>query len=202
MLEEQNLLPTNCMRACTAVVTEISYNHSDRPGEKYRAHIEFIKAADWKRDLEISLKELVDDNGSLSRDCTNPESEAGVAYAKITAVYPHKTREDIASSTVEELMNHKNVKNVLGQSRDIVRGYCDAFYKTLQGFVDSKEKSTKKLTPNERKEPRQMEFWPLIKVVKIYVKAEALSTGAVIVDLPGVHDSNAARAAVAAGYSE
>lgn len=45
-----------------------------------------------------------------------------------------------------------------------------------------------------------MEFWPLIKVVRIYTKAEALSTGAVIVDLPGVHDSNAARAAVAAGY--
>jgi hypothetical protein len=44
-----------------------------------------------------------------------------------------------------------------------------------------------------------MEFWPLIKVVRIYTKAEALSTGAVIVDLPGVHDSNAARAAVAAG---
>jgi hypothetical protein len=45
-----------------------------------------------------------------------------------------------------------------------------------------------------------MEFWPLIKVVKIYVKAPALSIGAVIVDLPGLHDSNAARAAVAQGY--
>jgi hypothetical protein len=45
-----------------------------------------------------------------------------------------------------------------------------------------------------------MEFWPLIKVVRIYTKAECLSTGAVIVDLPGVHDSNAARAAVAQGY--
>ena len=32
------------------------------------------------------------------------------------------------------------------------------------------------------------------------MKAPALSTGAVIVDLPGVHDSNAARAAVADGY--
>jgi len=40
----------------------------------------------------------------------------------------------------------------------------------------------------------------LIKLVSIKTKAEALSTGAVIVDLPGVHDSNAARAAVAEGY--
>jgi hypothetical protein len=37
--------------------------------------------------------------------------------------------------------------------------------------------------------------------MRIYTKAEALSTGAVIVDLPGVHDPNAARAGVAAGYS-
>jgi hypothetical protein len=40
----------------------------------------------------------------------------------------------------------------------------------------------------------------MIQVVRLYVKAEALSTGAVIVDLPGVHDSNQARAAVAQGY--
>lgn len=40
----------------------------------------------------------------------------------------------------------------------------------------------------------------MIKVVRIYTKADALSTGAILVDLPGVHDSNAARAAVAAGY--
>lgn len=45
-----------------------------------------------------------------------------------------------------------------------------------------------------------MEFWPLIRVVRIHVKSQALATGAVIVDLPGVHDANAARAAVAEGY--
>ena len=27
MLDEERLVPTNCMRACTAVVTEISYNY-------------------------------------------------------------------------------------------------------------------------------------------------------------------------------
>jgi hypothetical protein len=50
------------------------------------------------------------------------------------------------------------------------------------------------------KKPREMEFWPLIRVVRLYVKAAALATGAVIVDLPGVHDSNQARAAVAQNY--
>lgn len=45
--------------------------------------------------------------------------------------------------------------------------------------------------------PREMEYWPLIWVVRIFTKAAALATGAVLVDLPGVYDANAARAAVA-----
>lgn len=65
--------------------------------------------------------------------------------------------------------------------------------------MDSKEKVTKK-DKKDKSSAFEMEYWPLIKVVKIYTKAPALSTGAVIVDLSGVHDSNAARAAVAQGY--
>jgi ATPase subunit of ABC transporter with duplicated ATPase domains len=83
MLEEERLVPTNCMRACTAVVTEMSWNSSKLPGEKYRADIEFISAAEWQKDLELSLSELIDANGQVSRDCTNPDSEAGIAYAKV-----------------------------------------------------------------------------------------------------------------------
>lgn len=40
-------------------------------------------------------------------------------------------------------------------------------------------------------------YWPLVRVVRIYTKAPALSTGATLVDLPGIFDSNAARVAVA-----
>ena len=36
--------------------------------------------------------------------------------------------------------------------------------------------------------------------MRIFVKAHALATGLVLVDLPGVHDSNLARAAVAKQY--
>jgi hypothetical protein len=85
MLEEERLVPTNCMRACTAVVTEMSWNSSDDENAKYRADIEFIKASDWEKDLRVSLNELIDANGEVSRECSNPESEAGIAYAKIKA---------------------------------------------------------------------------------------------------------------------
>jgi hypothetical protein len=52
----------------------------------------------------------------------------------------------------------------------------------------------------EKAEKREIEFWLLIKVVRIYTKAMALSMGTVVVDLPGVHDSNRARATIAEDY--
>ena len=194
MLDEERLVPTNCMRACTAVVTEISWNHEEQP---YRAEIEFITAADWRKELEILYSDLLDANGNVSWESTNEDSDAGVAYAKIKAVYPQMTKEDMAASSIDEML--KDVSNLLGTTKNIGEDLSSRFYSRLQYFVDSKEKSTgdKK---NKKKGKREMEFWPLIRVVRINVKSPALSTGAVIVDLPGVHDSNAARAAVAEGY--
>ncbi|GFF42819.1 nuclear GTPase SLIP-GC [Aspergillus udagawae] len=196
MLDEERLVPTNCMRACTAVVTEISYNTSDDP---YQAEIEFITREDWEKELKVLFHDLFDGSGNVSRDASNEESEAGVAYAKIKAVYPKFTREMLQNSSVEQLMRHPNVQNVLGSKREIAESDSLRFYKKLQFFVDSKEKTTAE-KDKDKKPARDLEFWPLIKVVRLYVKAEALSTGAVIVDLPGVHDSNAARSAVAEGY--
>lgn len=86
VLDEERLLPTNCMRACTASVTEISYNDSTDPTETYRAEIEFISADDWKAELYHLHTDLLEGNGDVTRDCTNAETDAGIAYAKIKAV--------------------------------------------------------------------------------------------------------------------
>ncbi|KAL9601801.1 MAG: hypothetical protein Q9219_002291 [cf. Caloplaca sp. 3 TL-2023] len=195
MLDEERLVPTNCMRACTAVVTEISYNYEEQP---YGAEIEFIGLEDWAKELKILFEDLLDDSGNVSRDCTNEDSDAGIAYAKIKAVYPNKTKEDIAKSSINQMLNE--VSHILGTSRNIKENDSLMFYKKLQSFVDSKEKSTGKKDKDGKKEKKEREFWPLIRVVRLYVKSAALATGAVIVDLPGVHDANAARAAVAEGY--
>ena len=198
MLDEERLVPTNCMRACTAVVTEISYNYID---DLYRAEVEFITRQDWERELRVLFQDLLDSQGKISREATNTDSEAGVAYAKIKAVYPKYTREMLQQSSVDELMKHENVQNILGQKRQITESESHAFYKRLQFFADSKEKTTnEKVKGKEKSSGKEMEYWPLIKVIRLYVKAAALETGAVVVDLPGVHDSNAARSAVAEEY--
>ncbi|OJD36211.1 tat pathway signal sequence protein [Diplodia corticola] len=200
LLDEERLLPTNCMRACTAVVTELSYNESDDAEDRYRAAVEFIKPEEWYKELEILFEDLLTSEGNVSKEATsNPDSEAGVALAKIHAVYPHRTKESLAAGGIEALKRDSSVNNILGTVKHIADSDNDKFYKKLQTYVDSQEKNTGK-KKDKKVVTKHMEYWPLIRVVKIYTKAPALSTGAVLVDLPGVHDSNAARAAVADGY--
>lgn len=161
MLDEERLVPTNCMRACTAVVTEISYNHGDIP---YQAQVEFITQADWEKELKTLFEDLLDGDGKVSRDCSNQDTDAGIAYAKIKAVYPKKTKEDIANSSIQKLL--QDVSHILGKSKDIEETDSLRFYKRLQHYVDSKEKSTGDKDKDKKKGPREMEFWPLIRVVK------------------------------------
>lgn len=179
------------MRACTASATEISYNHSDDPAKLYRAEIEFISQEDWTQELGTLLSDILVD-GQLSGDCKNPDTIAGVSYSKIKAVYPKKSKETIIKSVPAAMAQETQVYHVLGTVKHLAETTASALYEGTQKYVDSKERVAGKR--------RDMEYWPLIKSIRIYCKAAALSTGAVIVDLPGVQDSNAARAAVSENY--
>lgn len=91
--------------------------------------------------------------------------EAGIAWAKIKAVYPKKTKEMLGKATVESLLAESSVKNILGTDRIISETDSLRFYKRLQKFVDSNEKSMGEKGDREKK-AREMEYWPLIRVVK------------------------------------
>ncbi|KAK3319346.1 hypothetical protein B0H66DRAFT_591910 [Apodospora peruviana] len=151
VLDEERLLPTNCMRACTASPTEISYNDSNNSNELYRAKVEFISADDWLKELQGLYIDLLDGN-----------------------VYPEMTKDMMAKASPGELVSKSNVRRVLGTTRSLKATTASNLYRQLQTHVDSKEKNTEK----------QIEFWPLIKIVHIYTKAAALETGACIIDLP------------------
>ncbi|KAI1502724.1 Dynamin family-domain-containing protein [Biscogniauxia marginata] len=186
VLDEERLVPTNCMRACTAVITELSWNYCEDPHELYRAEVEFI----------------------TKEDCTIPESEAGIAYAKIKAVYPKYTKEMIANADFNALATDPEICDILGTTKAVNGSTSEEFYDQLAVYIDSKDKNTEKegkkgdRRGRPKADQKKMEFWPLVKVVRVYTKADALSTGVVLVDLPGVQDSNAARAAIANKYLE
>ncbi|KAI0128927.1 hypothetical protein BJ170DRAFT_579822 [Xylariales sp. AK1849] len=206
LLQEGKVVPTNCLRACTAVVTEISWNESNDPGELFRAEIDFISTDDWCDELQHLFKDLVDSNGEISKNSTNKETEAGVAWAKIKSIYPHIGKDELAETNAKDLARHGSICNILGTTREIKAASAVDLHQRTQRYIDSKEKivlgKKKANAAQKAAEHGFSELWPLIKVVRIFTKSDILSTGAVLVDLPGLGDSNAARASIADKYLE
>lgn len=219
LLDEERLVPTSCYRACTAVVTEIAYNHSMRKSERYRAEIEFLTSEEWGRELALLKEGLLDEKGKVSYKISKAGSEAGVAWSKIKAVYPNITKEQIANTSLEDFLATAREFQVLGTVKPIIEQSADKFCTQVQQYIGNTEKrisSGRRPSQNGADGELGIEFWPLIKVVRVFTKSNALSTGAKIVDLvgnpcsfvlvfadlsqPGTRDSNAARAKVAENY--
>ncbi|OGM46914.1 hypothetical protein ABOM_004500 [Aspergillus bombycis] len=193
--EEENILATNCMRASTAVATELSYNDGEF---RYKARIEFIQRSEWEHELRILFKELCDSLKDVTRENIPKDSNAGIALDKIKAVYPSLEMENITNTSVEKLLEDQNVLSLLGSTLIFEEDKPRVFSRKLKSYIDSNGKRCNLKNPSQRSS--DIGLWPLIRVVRIYVKARVLSTGAVLVDLPGVFDSNAARVAVAEDY--
>lgn len=118
------MVPTSCVRACTAVITEVSWNHSNDPDELYRAEIEFLADEEWGRELELFYGGLEDCGGNLSGDFSSDDKNAGVAWEKMRAVYPHYTKQELINASAEELANLPDIRNVTGTTQITVSSSC------------------------------------------------------------------------------
>ena len=184
VVDEERIIPTNCMRACTAVITELSYNHSNDPKKVYRAEIEFISTDDWMKELGHLFGDLSGSGEqSSSQESAGADVDAGVAWAKLKAVYPElaKSKDFLTRYSPRMLADDPSVRGYLGLVKVIDDESPGHFYEQLQKYVDSKEKVRGRKKDND--DGDRMEFWPLIKVVRIHLKSDALSTGLVLVDL-------------------
>jgi len=158
------------------VPIECSFNYSNDPQKIYRAEVEFITKDEWLQELECLHSDLTEEDGQLSKEYSSPDSIAGTAYAKIAAVYPGLTAPLLARTEPRTLLDGEQVREVLGSVKHIHAQTAVSLFEQVQPFVDSVEKSHRNNT---------MAYWPLLKVVRLFTKAEALSTGAIIVDLVG-----------------
>ncbi|PYH43201.1 uncharacterized protein BP01DRAFT_424987 [Aspergillus saccharolyticus JOP 1030-1] len=212
LIDEKGVLTTDCMRASTAVPIEVSYNHGE---SRYKAEVQFIDHKDWERELKILFADLRDHSDELARDEKPKDPEAAVALDKIMAVYPNLKRRTLLETSPCKLLEDERVSDLLGQKIEIEDNHSKTFSEGLKSYIDSKGKkrgrpkvSSKnaassartELAGDEESADRGIGLWPLVRVVRVFVTSEALSTGAILVDLPGVFDSNAARVAVASEY--
>ncbi|KAK1475099.1 hypothetical protein CTAM01_15731 [Colletotrichum tamarilloi] len=166
-----SLLPTNCMRACTAVATEVSYNNDEDEENPYRAEVEFISQEEWSKEVNILLMEFFAEETNERNDL-DPESDAAKALAKVQAVYPSLSLEDLTSSNSAQLATHPSVNHLLGTTMTVKSGNAQDIREQLEPYVDSNDKDDETAA-----------YWPLVKVVRIFTKARVLANGVTIVDL-------------------
>ncbi|KAK4698604.1 hypothetical protein P7C70_g7669, partial [Phenoliferia sp. Uapishka_3] len=219
LLDCDSLVPTNSSRACTAVVTEISYNYQD---DGFRAEVEFLTVEEWRAELVHLRRDLINEETGKCFTSVDGATEAVTAWHCIHALYPqlHQNDEPVSQSpllshsyligpitfvtllrlysfaqhSVDQLLQLLDLgdqKSPLGTTIHLSAATSSDMGQQLGQYIDSKEHDVE-----------AVEFWPIIKRVKLFVKADALSTGSVIVDLPGVAESNEARGKIARGYQK
>ncbi|XP_046559354.1 uncharacterized protein LOC124268438 [Haliotis rubra] len=177
LLNQPSVLPTSGVRACTAVVVEIVENTRS---QNFKADIHFLSKEEWQEELEVLLKDLTKRDGSLQTAQPDPTSEAGVAYAKVKAVYG-KVRQ------MKVLLKQTQITQWLSRVKTISVQSAKALRDAVNKFIENTDSGS-----------RGQQFWPIVKRVKLYLPScEVCSSGAVLVDLPGVRDANAARDKIA-----
>ncbi|CDO74067.1 hypothetical protein BN946_scf185043.g117 [Trametes cinnabarina] len=183
-----NIVPTSGMRACTAVVTEIAYHKK----KTIDGDVSFLTEQEWIDELKVLLDDLVDEDGHVKRS-TDLRSDAGIAWSKVHAVYPSISQEQLVKLSIDQVL-----------ARDPTPD-SKAFAKEISKYIDSKdqkrgEKDKKDKDKKKEKRDDGPAYWPLIRQVRVCCNSKALSTGAILVDLPGVADANTARNNIAKDY--
>ncbi|KDQ17600.1 hypothetical protein BOTBODRAFT_29776 [Botryobasidium botryosum FD-172 SS1] len=196
-LLDDTIVPTSGMRACTAVVTEIGY-HSRK---SVAAEVTFLSVEQWKAELAILLDDLRDEDGRVKHS-VDLSSESGTAWHKVHSVYPELTLDSLAGMTVDEVLQlGSEIVHRLGTVKRIEAKNSKDFSKRISKFIESRDDSAQgdKDKGVESGDDRPA-LWPLIRQVKVWCSSPVLSTGAILVDVPGVADANVARSNIAKEY--
>lgn len=184
LLEEYGVLPSGSMgEACTPVPIEILWNNDDKA--TYKAEFEYITEADWRHDIETA-RSAAEVGGRPAGDASNP-------IDKIMAAYPQLTEDKLIDMTANDILASNNVRDLLGRRDMINHTDRKAFEKQLRSRLVARASNT-------ASKQQQPVSWPLISVVRLYVASEVLRGGLVLVDVPGILDSNTARATRAKQY--
>lgn len=185
VLDFPELLPTDNGQACASAILEVSWNSTNDPAAAFQATIIFLEVSEW----QVELEQLYKDLESLARkdagEDDDPDFELDSRIAsvmeKVRAVYPFiDDRQDLKRHSPVKLMNHTNVHN-LGKKLHFADADLKKFSQQIRHYIVSSTAGGSSAQ------------WPLVRVAEIYVKSEILRNGLVLVDIPGSHDTNAAR---------
>lgn len=193
----------------------------------YQGEVEFITLQEWRDELKILVDECSTQEKSIyARPPMESAPEAAAAWAKINSVYGRNTMEQYhglrtervfqilsGNSRVHRLLTPthagKTYNSVLVEEGQIDNSEAKVLLKgtNVPGRLRRKKKTWAKAFRTQindyvyrKGNGEQPQTWPLIRKVVLHGPWPVLSTGACLVDLPGVRDANAARARVSENY--
>eukprot|EP01122_Echinamoeba_exundans_P016614 TRINITY_DN8479_c0_g1_i1.p1 TRINITY_DN8479_c0_g1~~TRINITY_DN8479_c0_g1_i1.p1 ORF type:complete len:1374 (+),score=380.54 TRINITY_DN8479_c0_g1_i1:97-4218(+) len=183
VLGEEDILPTNGMRACTASIIEMRYNPLAESGRSkpYIGEIEFVTVAEWAAELQALYTDCISPETGKFLQRPDPESQAGISLAKIKLVYGYDIKFDDFPTADSLLRLRNSVTRNLGQIVRLEATKPAQFRRQIEKYADSTNNTA------------ELSYWPLVKRISIMGPWEVLKSGAVLVDAPGVRDDNSAR---------
>jgi predicted GTPase len=198
----EKILPHSEEQASTAVAVEISYHSLDDPESQYRASIEGISTTEFREELEQLYEDkLLWEEGPDGEDGEDDEEDLEVlqrievTMSKISCLIPHiQTIRDLENTSIDDILASEVCQSML--DRVTVWKCHDAvlFARYIKGYIDT--------SMSQDGEIAEFSVWPLVKVVKLQLRSNILKNGIVLVDLPGSHDTSAARVKVADEYQK
>ena len=199
-LLKEKVLPKSDEHASTAVPVEVSYNYSDDPSKKYRVVIEGISRAEFTKEIENLFEDKYtwDNRTELEKKDPDYDLLQGIndTFEKIKCLYPQlQELSDLDKTSAEMLLSHPAVVRLLDSKQQFVSDCLESFASVVKNYIEANSAKDEAACPTAR-----ISVWPLVKVVKIFTKADLLRRGITLVDLPGNLDTSAARVAVTENY--
>lgn len=152
------------MQAGTQFITVIGYNHQATHEHPWRGEIQTISENEWADELQILLGDLHDlPDGEIPLPGSG--TSASYSIAKILTIYKEADRNEVRTWTVGSLMNHADLRAVLGHNHQFRDQTLTKLKKQMEEFTGS------------RRRPR---FSPLISIMKIFGKPISLEINILI----------------------
>lgn len=193
LIGEPHLLPTSGYDACTSVATEVRWNDSTDPDQAYRADFALITKEELLNELRILREDALSDSeaaaegSSVSASAADDDdtSHAEIARDKIRAVWPRLTRAELAAPgfDMHALLEDHPFHDCLGETYRVGHPTAEGLRKDLERYVANRDNAA--LARGSDRVGAEEQLWPLVHKATIFVKAEVLSTGAVIRDMVG-----------------
>ncbi|KAI3337499.1 hypothetical protein HD806DRAFT_476847 [Xylariaceae sp. AK1471] len=188
-LLDYNLARTNGGgEACTCVVTEYHYHSAER---EFAIETERLSQAEITTQLKDYLRDYR--HFHMNRNSLDPDE---VSYLEKRANHAIDTFRAMFRGLLvdESLLISNAASDVLSMLQNWAQRSAPSISSERQTRRDPEGCSLENVSTDGAV------IWPWIKKVKIYVNSHVLSRGLVLVDLPGLRDSNTARCYIAERY--